>query len=747
MSNARVREAIDDLTGKDVRSTTLERIRLALEADDQVQGLSQPLQLGAGLQYILERISTPVAERDLIAGRMTEEIPDEAGEALFSRALERWNNRTLPPWMCDGGHECFAWDRLLERGLPGLEAFARERLERLERGAEPGQGGNGSDSGAAAAPAGKGGEPDRGESANRCAATRDWLRGAVQVYGALRTLAHRYAEAAEAAGLPDLATRCAAADQRAPAAFGEALQLLWIVGLPYCAVASANPTLTFGRLDELLGPFYHRDLAAGRLTRDEAGDLIEDFYCKNNLILGRGEHQMGGGSDMDTGWARNLTYDAPQYIVLAGRRADGGPVADDLTALCLERVVPRFENPVVVLRYTRDLPEAIWRLACERMRANASMMVYSDENIVPAMEEAGISPERAVTYTMHGCNWPDIPGVQRTTMTHFLQLPRLLRACLVEGESMPGSTEALYAAVSAAVAADLEIAFAGERLRRQEWDARAPGALRLDDCFLEGPVERGRSWSCGGVEYTHAVVSICGLATAADMVAALEAHGFGHGEVALPELIAALEDDFESREDLRQMLLAAPKFGRDDDRVDDHAVRLLELALEHVGRARRAGEPDEIPAFHCLETDMRHRPFGADLGATPDGRRAGEPISENTSPMPGSCGRGLTAMLRSLAKLPFHRIHSGALNLRLQPKLFAGEGGLDRLAQVLRTYLDLGGLQVQLSLASVEELRHAQAHPEQHRDLMVRITGYSAAFVDMTPAAQEEIIRREEMGP
>jgi len=741
MSNARVREAVDDLTFKDVRSTTLERIRLTLEADDHVRGLPQPRQLGEGLQYLLERISTPLEPHDLIAGRVAEEIPDEAGEALFERALERWGNRTLPPWMRDGGHECLAWDRLLAMGLPGLETFARQQLSTLERAADlttdADSGPLDEASGAATGPA---------------TSTLDWLRGAVQVYGALRTFARRYAEAAEAAGLTDVAARCAAADTGAPATFGEALQLMWVVGLPYCAMASTNPTLTFGRLDELLGPFYRRDLEAGRLTREEAGDLIEDFYCKNNLILGRGEHQMGGGSDKDTGWARNLTYDAPQYVVLAGRRADGSPVTDDLTALCLECIVPRFENPVVVLRYTRDLPEGLWRLACNRMRANASMMVYSDENIVPAMEAAGFPPERAVTYTMHGCNWPDIPGVQRTTMTHFVQLPRLLRACLVEAEPGPADLASLYDRVSASLAADLDVAFAGERLRRQAWDADAPGLLRIDDCFLEGPVERGRSWACGGVEYTHVVISICGLATAADMLAALESCSLSTGDltnggVPLVEVVAAMEADFGGREDLRQMLLAAPKFGQDDERADCHAVRLLELALDHVARARRAGESDEIPAFHCLETDMRHRPFGADLGATADGRRAGEPISENTSPTPGACRRGLTAMLRSMARLPFNRIHSGALNLRLQPKLFAGDRGLDRLAQVLRTYFDLGGLQVQLSLASVEELRDAQAHPEQHRDLMVRITGYSAAFVDMTPDAQEEIIRREEMAP
>jgi formate C-acetyltransferase len=149
--------------------------------------------------------------------------------------------------------------------------------------------------------------------------------------------------------------------------------------------------------------------------------------------------------------------------------------------------------------------------------------------------------------------------------------------------------------------------------------------------------------------------------------------------------------------------------------------------------------------FCCLETDMRHIRFGREIGATPDGRHAGEPISENASPSPGACINGLTAMFRSVAKLPLDRIHSGALNVRMRPRWFAGPEGLVRLSDLLRTYLDLGGLQVQLSFADLETLRAAQERPEEHRDLMVRITGYSAAFVDMTREAQDEIIRREEM--
>jgi len=631
--------------------------------------------------------------------------------------------------MRDGGHECFAWDRLLELGLPGLEAYARDQLqERVGRGEE--------------------------------GAHLDFLRGAVRVYQAFRLYARRYADAACAAGLEQTGDWCAAVADDAPQTFGQALQLIWLVGVVYCTMLAQNPTLTFGRVDELLRPFYERDLRAGRLTPSVAGDLISDFYCKNNLVLGRGEHQMGGQDEKNTGWMRNLTYDAPQYIVLGGRRDAGGPVgegssADALTELFLERIVPRFENPVVVLRYSSDLPDGAWRLACEKMRANASMLVYNDHNVIPAMVHAGIAPEDAVTYTMHGCNWPDVPGVQRTVGTRFLVLPRILldavKATVDEGRRTKDGTLAVgspmdwvYRRLRELVREEVEGYAEWLREDRATWKERAPGLLRVDDCFLEGPVERARSWQVGGVRYATGVCAIAGIGSLADGLAAFE-RGVATEGVSLEQLRRALTDDWLGHEGLRLLCLNAPQFGQDDACADEHAVRALNLVLDEVNRASRGEGKEQVVFFCCLETDMRHIPIGREIGATPDGRHAGTPISENTSPNPGAAVNGLTAMLRSVAKLPLDRIHSGALNVRVRPKWFEGEEGLTRLADLLRTYFDLGGLQVQLSFADVETLRDAQRHPERHRDLMVRITGYSAAFVDMTRDAQDEIIRREEM--
>ena len=709
--NQRIAEGLYSIREKDIQSATLERLRLTWEADESVRELPQQLQLGEGLYYLLENISLPVSPDDLILGRITEEVPDADGESLLEKTAEEWR-RGIPRWMPDGGHECFYWESLLSLGLPGLENFAQKELSRRITAGETGE-------------------------------HLNFLRGAIRIYQAFRNYARGYALSAREIGLDEQAENCSAIAERAPETFAEALQLLWLVGVVYCTMGSVNPTLTFGRIDELLLDFYRNDLAAGRITSEEAGDLIEDFYCKNNVILGRGEHQMSGGTEKDTGWLRNLTYDAPQYIILGGRRCNGTPVVNELTQLFLERIVPAFENPVVVFRYTPDVPDDTWQLVCEKLRDNSSVLVYNDEDVIPAMIQCGIGEQDAITYTMHGCNWPDIPK-GRSVGGCSLQLPHQALQAIMEGEE-PKSIDEVYERFAISIRSEIETSFEGLRERRKDWDTMVPGNLRIDDCFLDGPVARARSWTIGGTEYSTVTSSIRFIASAIDCFAAVDELVFSSGKTSMSELRKALTDDFAGHEPLRQLCLNAPKFGQDNDRADRHAIRVLNTITSEFDRASRFGSSDEVIAFRCLTTDMGHIGAGSQLGATPDGRHAGEPVSDNMSPYPGSCTQGITAMLRSAAKLPLHRINSGPLNVRIQRRLVNGDEGLSRLTALLRTYFDMGGLQVQISVADTDELRDAQINPEAHRDLMVRITGYSAVFIDMCQKAQDEIIRRQEL--
>ncbi len=707
-----VEEALWAIREKHPRSTTLERLRLAHQADAQTQGLPQPRRLGEGVFHILSRIATPVSPSDLLLGRIAEEVPDAQGEAFFQNTVKDWKGRGIPPWMPDGGHECFAWERVLRLGLGGLEEFARaERARRASDGAN--------------------------------SATLDWLDGAIRIYEGFRLYARRYAQAA----LDAQARRCENIADHAPRTFAEALQLIWLITHAYSTMFSVNSTLTMGRADQLLLGLYRADLAAGRLTPTEAAALIDDFYARNNFILGRGEHQMSGGCPTATGWARNLCYDSPQYLLLGGRPPDGlagSPCVNELTELFVRRINPAFENPVIILRYTPDFPEPLWRVVCDKLRANASILVYNDEVVIPAYRSSGLSERQAADWSLYGCNWPITNGQSRTVVQRRPFLPEhFLKAFLADGpiETM----EALYARFAQSIRSEATALCEEYRRWERERDSRAPGLLRVDDCFLNGPIAAARSWQLGGMPLSTVTVGFAGTATAIDCFAAVDHLLFESKRVGLDELRQALREDFAGREDLRRLCLNAPKFGADDDRADRHAGRMMSLILDELDRAAHTGQPDAVCILKSTTTDMSQKTFGAKLGATPDGRRAGQPISENTSPTPGSCRKGITAMFRSLAKLPFRRIHSGPLNVRIQPRLVKGEAGLSNLCALLRGYFKMGGMQVQLSFVSAEELREAQTHPDAHRDLMVRITGYSAVFVDMSGDAQAEIIRREEM--
>ena len=361
------------------------------------------------------------------------------------------------------------------------------------------------------------------------------------------------------------------------------------------------------------------------------------------------------------------------------------------------------------------------------------------------MRHCGIDADDATSYTMHGCNWPDIPGRQRQVGFHQGRLPTYLLEALTHLDGEMPSMDPLYERLVQIFAREITEQVDQLREERRNWPSRGPGLLHVDDCFLDGPIDQARSWTMGGVPYPTITCAISGLATAADSLAAIDELVLRSRRVSLSDLQKALANDFEAEEALRQLCLRAPKFGQDHELADGHAARLLHAVQAEIDRACGLGSEDAVIVFRCLETDMRHIPLGRETGATPDGRHASQPWSENTSPYPGSCRHGLTAMLKSVASLPLQGINSGALNIRIQPDWVQGKEGLDRLSALLRTYFDLGGLQCQLNVVSLEQLREAQQHPEQHRDLMVRITGYSAVFVDMAPHAQEEIIRREEM--
>ncbi len=717
-------ETIEALRSKPVESTLVERWRLIDEAMELYAGLPQPLRLGYGLTYILSKASLPVKGYDILLGRFDDHVPTPEEEA-FVRRFHEQNRQQL---CVEGGHITLDWAKIFAVGLDGYLTQANNCRARC-----------------------------LAEYAG--SATLQFYQGYILIIEAIITYIKRYAAAARDAGLIDTADAALSIAGPAPATFYGAMMLVMLLNTIYYVYAGAmNPTLTLGRLDDLLLDLYEADIAAGRLDREGAAAIIDDFNGKCNLILGRGEHQMSGGGANDTGWWRNNSYDDSSYVVLGGYSARHPDRLNPLTELFAERINPRYESPVYVFRRTpgsmstdksvSGRNERAWQLICERARDNAAILIYNDDTVIPALEHAGIERADALEYTMHACNWPDIPAKYCVIGTAGGSVAGFVANALYDlsdrANPKPrgyGSLDEIYNAAGELLRKNVRSVFNSCR-KFLSSPPTPPDHISITELFTEGVLEHGQVMA-RAVKYPLVYTLVRHIGTAADIMAAIERIVYTDNLCTLDELLAAALADWADSPELFAAALKTPKYGADNDDADRAATRLMKLFCDIAEEEARGMEP-HIVQLPVTITDMGHIAEGAELPATPDGRRNGAPLSENLSPTAGF-SKSVTALLCSVAKLPFNRICSGALNLRLSRGSVAGDAGAERLRVLCDTFFELGGMQLQFSVTDTAELRDAQLRPENYRDLMVRITGYSAMFVDMTIAAQNEIIRRDEL--
>lgn len=708
-------EIIDMLRNKPIESTLIERWQLLDQAIDLYGELPQPLRFGYGLTYILEHCSLPVKPYDMILGRFIDRVPTEEEDA-FVRNFHARNRQNM---MTDGGHITLDWYKIIKVGINGyLDLATRKYRKRLD---------------------------------NAHAKELLFYQGSILALNALKNYILRYANTAEDAGLGEAAETARSIAGPAPTTFRGALQLIaFIEKIYYIYAQSWNATLTLGRLDDILLDLYNADLEQKRINEEIAGALIDDFYAKTNLILGRGEHQMSNGSKIDTDWWRNPAYDDPSYVIIGGR--SNLHQKNPLTKLFASHIVPRYENPVVIFRYTstEEQDSEAWKIICDKLRQNASILVYNDDTMIPGFIHAGIDEKDAIDYTLHACNWPDIPAKYCNIAGAGGSIARMIIDELVKPDGTNEkkrdytSLDELYAAVATTFRAHIRGVFHALRARIKNDERALPEMINLTNIFTEGVLEKCQTMDHGAVKYPVVYTLLRHIGTAADIMASLEANVF-EGDCSPDEMLDAMKHGWQGRERLLKKCLTAPKFGRDDDNADKHAVRLMNMLLDIIDEESvgETGQRD-IHSFNVTISDMWHIGEGAQLPASPDGRLPGAPLTENLSPTVGT-GESVTALLNSVSKLPFRRICSGALNVRLSKALVAGNAGAERMKILIETYFERGGMQLQVSVSDTADLRAAQKCPDEYRDLMVRITGYSAVFVDMCESAQNEIIRRDEL--
>ena len=549
--------------------------------------------------------------------------------------------------------------------------------------------------------------------------------------GLAKAMTRKTDDADEHARLDTMAHVCSQVPGRGARTLFEATQSLWLAHILTCGEDGINAN-SIGRLDQLLDPYYEADLRAARITRDEAVRLMEELACK-----------------------LYLDYDV-QAITLGGLDRDGHDATNEMSLIILEATRNvGFVRDVSVRLSTQSPPALLERAAELIARGGGIPFVFNDECFVPALADRGIAVEDARNYAPIGCIELTIPGrANPHAVSGWFNAAKCLELALFDGvdprtgEQLGPKTGCLsdfaaYDELYAAYCAQVE--YLAKPMvyycNRGELAQREGGPLPCWSVLTDDCIKRGRDITDGGAVYNYHSICFIGTGNTADGLCALKKLVFEDKALRAQEVLDALRADFDGCEALRkQLLTGAPKYGNDVPEVDAIADQ---VARHFIGLMDQARSPLGGRYFVHLFSFLWNLHFGNLTGATPDGRRAGEPLAYSVSAHQGRDREGVTAMLKSLGRLPHHQAAgASAAIVDLDPKLVEGDAGRARLVQLLRTAVKLGVGQLQFNVTTAERLRQAQHDPEHYGNIPVRVAGYSQKFKLLTKELQDHVIAR-----
>lgn len=536
---------------------------------------------------------------------------------------------------------------------------------------------------------------------------------------AILGLCERYRLAALEAGRTEIAEMLAKVPRQAPESFYEALCMLRIIH--YAMWASGAYHNTVGRLDQILLPYYEKDIAENRLTKDEAFELLEEFFlCFNK------------DSDLYIGVQQG---DNGQSIVLGGRDVSGISRYNELSELCLRASLElRVIDPKINLRVDSGTPQSVYELGTELTKTGLGFPQYLNDDVnIKALIDWGYAPEDACNYSAAACWEIIIPG-------RGMEIPN------VGGVSFAGAAEKVIREhLADCDGIEALIGYVKDDIRAQA-DAvceKAKGITiipaPLHSLMMEGCLESGRDVTEGCV-YNNYGIHGAGLSSAADMLAAVEKYVFDEGSVTKSELLTALADDYRGHDRLFHLLrYDAPKMGRDPV-ADVLGVRLLNLFADALESRRN----DRGGIYRAgTGSAMFYIRFSENLPATADGRHFGEAIPANYSPGLFVRCDGPVSIITSFTKPELSRVaNGGPLTLELHDTMFKSREAIAKTALLVKSYIDLGGHQLQLNAVNRDRLIEAQKNPQDHRNLIVRVWGWSGYFTELDKEYQDHIISR-----
>ena len=578
-------------------------------------------------------------------------------------------------------------------------------------------------------------------------------------YAALAAeMAQAEKDAGRRAELEEMSRICSKVPYEAADSFPEAVQSVWFIQL-ILQIESNGHSLSYGRFDQYMYPYYIKDIQTGKITEAAAIELLTCLWIKTmtiNKVRSQSHTLSSAGSPM---------Y---QNVTIGGQTAEKKDAVNELSFAVLRSVAQtRLTQPNLTVRYHRNLNKAFFDECVEVMKLGFGMpALNNDEVIIPSFMNWGVREEDAYNYSAIGCVETAIPGKwgYRCTGMSYINFPRVLLCAMNDGVDMTTgkrftkgygyftemeSYDQLLAAWDQTVREMTRYSVIVENAIDKASERDVPDVLcsaLTDDC-----IGRGKTIKEGGAVYDFISGLQVGIANMADSLAAIKKLVFEEKRITARQLWDAILDDFTSPENQRiqQLLQAVPKYGNDDDSVDQLVVEAYDSYLDEIRKYPNTRyQRGPIGGIRYGGTSSISANVGQGMGtmATPDGRKAHEPLAEGCSPAHNSDKNGPTAVFKSVAKLPTEKITGGVLlNQKMTPMMLASEENKQKLELLIATFFNrLHGYHVQYNIVSRETLLDAQAHPEKHKDLIVRVAGYSAFFNVLSKATQDDIIGRTE---
>jgi len=549
--------------------------------------------------------------------------------------------------------------------------------------------------------------------------------------------------------LKKIAEVCSHVPENAPRNFWEALQMYWFVHLGVITELNTWDAYNPGRLDQHLYPFYKRGIEDSTLTPEKAEELLQCFWVKFN---NQPAPPKVGITLQESG-----TYTDFANINSGGLKTDGSDGINDVTYLVLDVIDEmRLLQPSSNIQLSKKNPDRFIKRAARIISKGwGQPSVFNADSVVEELIRQGKSVEDARDGGTSGCVETGAFGKEAYILTGYLNLVKIFEITLNNGvDTRTGkkigletgdakefkSYEELMDAYKKQLHHFVEIKIRGNNIIEKLYAELMPApflSILTDDC-----IKKGKDYNAGGARYNSNYIQGVGIGTLTDGFSSIRKHVFDNKTYTMSEFLEALKNNFEGNERMRQLIMnVTPKYGNDDDYADEIMKELFESFYSEVnGRKSVRGGTYRID---MLPTTC-HVYFGSVTGATPDGRRSGQPQSEGISPVQGSDIYGPTAVIKSAGKMDHIRTGGTLLNLKFTPDLVQNEEGIDKLSQLVRSYFKMDGHHIQFNVVSAATLRKAQKNPEQYKDLIVRVAGYSDYFCDLTEALQEEIIARTE---